>query len=143
MVADMTVQATYFTGVPCARGHIAKRYLSNKVCIECYKLNKIKLNSNPEYKARQKEYRAKTDRIRLYGITNKDYLDLFWKQNGKCKICENVETDKYKGKLKPLAVDHCHKTKKVRGLLCSKCNLAIGMFKHNPDILRKAAIYCE
>lgn len=139
------MRAIYFTGKPCKRGHISERYLDNKVCIECYKLYKKKVNKNPEYQTRQKEYRKKTDKLRIYGISNQQYSELFWKQNGACKLCEKPETYIHKkaGKVAALAIDHCHKTKEVRRLLCSKCNLAIGLLKHKPELLRKAAIYCE
>jgi hypothetical protein len=46
-------------------------------------------------------------------------------------------------KIVKLAVDHCHDTGKVRRLLCHNCNRALGLFKDNSDILRKAADYVE
>ena len=45
--------------------------------------------------------------------------------------------------IKRLAVDHCHKTGKIRGLLCSTCNLMIGNAYDNPEILRSGANYLE
>jgi hypothetical protein len=49
----------------------------------------------------------------------------------------------HKGVLLRLAVDHCHQTDRVRGLLCSKCNLLIGLAKEDPTILKTAASYLE
>jgi len=45
--------------------------------------------------------------------------------------------------LLPLSVDHCHATGRIRGLLCAKCNQAIGLMKDNPIFLRRAADYVE
>lgn len=60
-------------------------------------------------------------------------------QGNKCKICETHESEFDKR----LAVDHCHKTGKVRGLLCSSCNTSLGKFKDDPEILRRAINYLE
>lgn len=56
-----------------------------------------------------------------------------------CCICDKTIEDN--GQL--LSVDHCHKTNKIRGLLCSSCNFMIGLSKDSPIILRKAADYLE
>jgi hypothetical protein len=70
-----------------------------------------------------------------YGITLKEYEDILKKQNGKCAICKRKE--------KILCVDHCHKTGKVRGLLCHLCNRSIGMMKDDISILENAIIYIK
>lgn len=72
-----------------------------------------------------------------YNITLADYERILEKQNGRCKIC-----GKKPGK-KMLAVDHCHKTLKARGLLCSNCNVGLGQFKDDLSLLLKAAAYLE
>lgn len=65
-----------------------------------------------------------------------EYKKLNNQQNGKCLICKKYEVvvDKKSGKVRELAVDHDHSTKKVRGLLCNKCNVALGMIKEDFDI---------
>lgn len=71
-----------------------------------------------------------------YGITIEEYERIFEQQDGKCKICDNVANGKGR-----LHVDHCHDTGKVRGLLCSSCNIGLGLFKHNADLLNEAIGY--
>jgi hypothetical protein len=68
----------------------------------------------------------------------KRYELLLNEQNGVCKICLEKESSR---RYKTLAVDHCHRTNKVRGLLCSNCNRGLGLFKDNPKILNNAAAY--
>lgn len=53
-------------------------------------------------------------------------------QDGKCGVCRKPENGK------ALAVDHCHETGRVRGLLCSKCNTAIGLLKDSRELLQRA-----
>ena len=74
-----------------------------------------------------------------YGIDLNQYEKLFEEQNGKCKICGTKKPGR-KG-VKRFAVDHCHKTKKVRGLLCMACNTAIGLLNENPILFDKAKHY--
>ncbi len=70
-----------------------------------------------------------------YGITYEQYKEMYDRQKGRCLICkEHGER---------LAVDHCHKTNQIRGLLCRPCNSAIGYFKDNPTKMRAAAKYIE
>lgn len=76
---------------------------------------------------------------KLYGITLEHYEQLFDNQKGGCAIC-GVHQSSIKT---PLHIDHDHKTKKVRGLLCHKCNRGIGLFQDSTDILQKAREYLE
>lgn len=67
------------------------------------------------------------------------YNDLFIKQEGKCYIC-GIHQSKLDRKL---SMDHNHKERKLRGLLCGPCNTALGLFKDNKDVLLKAVKYLE
>lgn len=82
---------------------------------------------------------------RKYGIDEYKYEDYLISQNYKCAICKQEEKaiDIRTGQIYELAVDHCHKTGKVRGLLCSSCNQGLGMFKDNIEYLREAIEYLK
>lgn len=67
-----------------------------------------------------------------YGITKEEYEAMCNKQKGECCIC------RCKAKL---VVDHCHATNKIRGLLCSSCNVGLGHFKDNMNLLQAAINY--
>ena len=75
---------------------------------------------------------------RQYGITVDDYNRMLTAQNDGCGIC-GVKTPG--NRTKHFHVDHCHSTGKVRGLLCHKCNRALGLFDDNVDVLLQAAKY--
>lgn len=81
--------------------------------------------------------------LRRYGITLDQYRDKLTQQGGVCAICLAPETavDAKINGIKSLAVDHCHKTKKVRGLLCFRCNSVIGKVEERADLLAKASAY--
>ena len=74
---------------------------------------------------------------RRYGITLEDYDALFIKQGGCCAICGKTPAEQ--GRI--LAVDHCHSTGKVRGLLCTVCNMGIGHLGDSASRVRKALEY--
>lgn len=76
--------------------------------------------------------------IKRYGIDAKDYKQMLIAQNGVCKICQKPCFSR-----QFLSVDHCHKTGKVRGLLCVKCNTALGMMDDNIDYLNAAIDYLK
>jgi hypothetical protein len=80
---------------------------------------------------------------RCFGIGLEQYSQILDAQDGKCAICRQPETQIRNGRLKALSVDHCHDSGRVRGLLCCDCNQAIGKFKDDPSLLRKAAEYLE
>ena len=75
----------------------------------------------------------------VYGLSYTDYKAMFLAQEEKCAICKKEQ------KLfnTNLAVDHCHDTGKIRGLLCKQCNIGLGYFKDNPDILEAAVNYLK
>lgn len=75
--------------------------------------------------------------LRQYGITPAEYDAMFAAQAGLCAICKNHQT------ARRLAVDHCHTTGKVRGLLCTRCNSGIGQFKEDPGLFARALFYLE
>lgn len=78
-----------------------------------------------------------------FGIVIAEYNTILEAQNGVCAICKQPETakDMRRGKVKSLAVDHNHKTGKIRGLLCDRCNTSIGKFNDDPNLIEKAVEY--
>ena len=73
-----------------------------------------------------------------YGMDFSDYEAMHKKQKGRCVICEKrIPKEWGEG----VNIDHCHKSKKVRGLLCRKCNLGLGFFEDSPERLLAAASY--
>lgn len=75
---------------------------------------------------------------RKYGITLAEYRLLLEEQGGVCAICGGLEriTDG-----RAMAVDHCHRTNVVRGILCSHCNRAVGLLGDDPEVIARAANY--
>ena len=94
-----------------------KKRAKCKVCLAAQKREYYK--KNPD-KAHQRNLKT------FYGITKQEYQEMYERQGGVCACCE---------KKARLSVDHCHKTGKVRGLLCTNCNLALGHCKDDPQIL--------
>lgn len=78
-----------------------------------------------------------------YNITPERYDELFSKQEGLCAICGQPETARHNRsrKVQKLAVDHCHTTGRIRGLLCQDCNRGLGKFRDDPQRLQKAIDY--
>jgi hypothetical protein len=73
-----------------------------------------------------------------YGITLEEYEQLEEEQNGLCAVCGKPNIRNHF-----LCVDHDHKTKRIRGLLCHRCNRSVGFAQDDPEILRKLADYIE
>ncbi len=74
---------------------------------------------------------------RKFGITLEDYNVMFAAQEGRCDICTTHQSDLKRS----LAVDHNHETGKVRSLLCSNCNIALGNFRDSDVVLERALQY--
>lgn len=78
--------------------------------------------------------------LKQYNITLEEYNALNTTQNGLCAICFESEIY-YRNKV--LCVDHDHKTGEIRGLLCNRCNRALGLLKEEKQILLNAIKYLE
>lgn len=79
---------------------------------------------------------------RRYGITATRYYEMLEEQGGVCAVCREPETSlRANGKPKRLAVDHCHKTGQIRGLLCMRCNHTLGRHGDDPNHLEALAAY--
>lgn len=90
------------------------------------------------------ELRTIKEVTRIRGITLDQYYSLVGSQNNKCGICGESETRKNRmGNVARLAIDHCHKTQKVRALLCHGCNTGIGKFKESIELMGKAIEYLK
>lgn len=77
--------------------------------------------------------------LRKYGITLQQYDEMLYNQDGCCLGC-CITIEEYG---KHFAVDHCHSTGKIRGLLCGPCNLALGYVRDSPQVLRWLVNYLE
>jgi len=124
-----------------------KHYYNNQDEILQQKRDYMK---QPEVAKARKEYekeRSKTEHRkewsknnrlkRTYGIDLQDKANMYAQQEGKCRVCNHhYSIDK-------LVIDHNHKTEEVRGLLCSPCNMALGLLKDNPDVLLRGAMYLQ
>lgn len=140
--------------------HPTKMAYVKNLCRNCYE--KELRASNPDYAERQREGRRawgkrNPERLQEYnqrkvrndtpekkrerhlkadfGITLAQYGALLKSQNGVCAICKRPP------KNRALAVDHCHKTNEIRGLLCFRCNYGMSWFQHNPAFLGLAGAY--
>jgi hypothetical protein len=90
-----------------------------------------------DHRAKHQERYQEYERRRRYGMAAGDYAAMLEAQGGRCAICR-TDTPGGKG---TFHVDHCHDSGNVRGLLCGDCNLGIGKFKHDANILTLAIQY--
>ena len=94
--------------------------------------------ANPE-KAKESSRKAEqTRRLKRYGLTRDEYTALLSSQEHRCAICE---AELHNNRL--THVDHCHKTGKVRGILCHHCNLLLGNARDSLTVLSSAYSYLE
>ena len=108
---------------------------------------------NRDYYYRNSGNQQSSQRKFKYGITEEQYQERFQKQNGKCALCGNSETQiiKRTGELYPLSVDHDHVCcpgrrscgKCIRGLICSHCNRGLANFRDNIPNLERAIEYLK
>jgi hypothetical protein len=89
-----------------------------------------------------KPFRNHESSIKRYGLTAQEYEQLYKEQDGCCKICKD-SAPLHSNNRTRLYVDHCHDTKKVRGLLCKNCNSGLGQFRENVKTMEDAIQYLK
>lgn len=100
------------------------------------RINPIQRKRNREaYQRNPDAFRASMLRSR-FGLAVDQYNHMVKEQHNRCAICK-----KRPAPPKRLCVDHCHQTGRIRGLLCSLCNLGIGHMQDDPQIVRAALHY--
>lgn len=135
--APRTPDKLQYNCIPCAKSLAKKSYEGNRQKV-IDRSARWRAN-NPE-KVQEIGYRARLKKS--FGMTLEEYNEIFESQNGKCLICESTGRGG-RSKRYQLFVDHCHKTGKVRGLLCMKCNSAIGYFDEDIARMKSAISYLE
>ena len=98
--------------------------------------SKLRRMANPK---REYEYVRKVY-LKKFGLTEEIFGQMVINQGGKCAFCKGIPN-------KRLSIDHCHKTGKVRGLLCNRCNMVLGqlekMAEGNGNLLEDIAKYLK
>lgn len=107
-----------------------------RTCRSCERKRSREYHSNNRETIRARHRNQQLQRT--YGISQEEYLNLLEAQEGVCDICLNTCPTG-----RNLAVDHHHKTGRVRGLLCIKCNQAIGMLHEDKEIILRALDYLK
>ena len=119
-----------------------KTIITEKNKIECFVCGKEKTKDKIINASKGsficKRCKSHANRWQRYGLTPWSYEKLLRDQKGKCAICEVEFFGEEKVKL---AVDHCHTTKVIRGLICIECNTALGQFKDSESIVKNAWRY--
>lgn len=137
-----------YQGRDCRYGHGGMRYRAGGSCVECRKIYSTtrwhgSSSEDDEWRRRKRENSRRiyptTLRNRAlkkhYGITLEQYNEMLSAQNDRCALCGTEKNGK------TFHVDHDHKTGKVRGILCYKCNVGLGSFDDDTKRLRKAINY--
>ena len=117
-----------------------KLYCYCKACTsEAARLAHSRLKADPvryaAYLAKERDRHLK----RKFGISSTDYDSMLASQGGGCAICGATECSSGAA----LAVDHCHRTGKVRGILCRDCNTTLGKFNDDRNRFLKAIDYLD
>lgn len=118
---------------PIEEFYVCSRSLGGRkrICKECMKAQHRSWTSRSRETLRDKWLRLE------YGITTEDFERMLAAQGGVCAICKNPES--IEGR--PLSVDHCHESERVRGLLCTACNQALGLLGDSPELTAAATRY--
>lgn len=121
---------------------------NQKIYLSDPEVQKRRKNYYAENSEQQKVYHAEYykkvnlkkrsyNRLKKYGVSQAEYDQMFENQEGKCLGC-----NRHQSKLtRNLCVDHCHTSGKIRGLLCYKCNSAIGYMEENIDTMHNLIKY--
>lgn len=121
----------YYTCTKCKENKPSTDFHSNGKITE-----KKKVRSKCKVCILTKEERRRANVKTRYGITQSDYETMLKNQNNSCAICKTTVPG-----YDNFCIDHCHKTGRVRGLLCRRCNLAIGHLNDDPLLCIEASKY--
>ena len=80
--------------------------------------------------------------LKRFGLTLDDYFSMLESQGGGCAVCR-TKSPRGRGVTRPFAVDHCHRSGKVRALLCHRCNGALGMVSDSKETLHRLISYLQ
>ena len=97
------------------------------------------------YRANPEKYRQyfRNHRIKkVYSLSEREYAEMVIRQGGKCGICGKEPSGEWHGD-RSLNIDHCHATGKLRGLLCNKCNRAIGILGDTVESIERVMSYLK
>lgn len=119
-------KTTYIPTSACKHGH-KERFVGTNNCVQC------NINQSLKRKQNLKWLRIK----KIYGITKEHFDEILKKQNNQCSICSIHLTEKN------THIDHCHNSNRVRSLLCSRCNQAIGLLDESIERLSSAIQYLK
>lgn len=126
--------------VKCKFGHKYTQGKTRQYCQVCKNINTKKWRKeNPKrvvFLRRRKHLKAH------FNLTREAYRKLWVSQKGLCAACQEPLPRKENGNRYP-PVDHSHKTRKVRGIVHTKCNRGIGLFNDSPERMRRVADYLE
>lgn len=100
----------------CGASKAGKSGTKSPYCVPCYREHRL---------------------LKTYGITVADFEVMLIRQGGVCAVCSGGPGDR------EWHVDHCHDSNRVRGILCAKCNMGIGLLGESASQLRAAADYLE
>jgi hypothetical protein len=132
----LTKEQTYSSG---KTRHGKKRFRCKKCRYEdaltyrkLNRANHLKQSRNYEKNNTKRRSSRFKERLNKYGITIEQYEEILKKQSGLCAICNRK---------KRLCIDHCHKTGKVRGLLCFNCNALLGQANDSIEIIDSSKAY--
>lgn len=141
MTVIVTHKKCYSCGIikPVNEFYRSNIHYFQKECKICNKQRKFKWHQTEIGKLSSTNTKLKC----RFGITLEQYNEMFKNQMGLCASCGEPETIIMNGVLKKLCVDHCHVTVRVRSLLCSGCNVALGNLKKNTSKILKLAQYNE
>lgn len=106
---------------------------------ESYQRNRVKRCADNRAKIGFNTRQSWLRRLKKLGVTEDRYQKLFAAQDGRCAICSRRE----EGKFAKLCADHCHESGKFRGLLCNRCNQALGLMGDSILALQAAIRYLE
>jgi hypothetical protein len=115
------------------------RYERHSMCRKCHADRSLEYRTlHPQKAAASKR---KSWLKKLYKMTPENYDQMYSKQEGVCAICLKPPQNVAKAAHNKLNIDHNHTTGEVRGLLCNRCNRAIGLFEDNSNLLAAATKY--